>query len=267
MKKIPTKITNLLPGKILIRGYQINELIGNLSYAEVVYLCMKGELPSKNTGKMMDALILGIIDHSMFSAAAPPARIVCAGNPDPVKGICAGVLSVGSVTGSPRHTTMFIKEAYDLMKKNGWTVEQAAEQVVNDCAARKIRIPGFGHPLFKDVDVRAARIRELAVAYGFAGEKLALYECIHQKFLKKVNKKDIVINIDGMMAAIICEMNFDADMADIIGILAYLPGICAHTYEELKEKTTLGLVFQENSISEYAGVEERPLPKDRIKEL
>ena len=267
MKKIPTKITNLLPGKILVRGYQINDLIGNLSYAEVVYLCMKGELPSKNMGKMMDALILGIIDHGLFSAAAPPARIVAAGNPDPIKGICAGVLSIGPVTGSPRHTTMFINEAYDLMKKNGWTVEQTAGHVVNDYASRKERIPGFGHPLFKEVDVRAARLRELAVAYGFAGEKLALYECIHQNFLKKVNKKDIVINTDGMMAAIMCEMDFDADMADIVGVLAYLPGICAHTYEELKEKTAQGLIFQDNSLSEYTGVGERPLPKERVKKI
>ena len=266
LKKIATKITNLLPGKILIRGYPLNELIGNLSYAEMIYLCMKGELPSKNMGKMMDALILGITDHGLVSAATPPARIVVAGNPDPIKGICAGVLSVGPVTGSPKHSARFISNAYELMKKNGWTKEQTADNIVNDYVSRKERIPGLGHPLFKDVDIRAARLRELATAYGFAGEKLALYECIHSKFLNKINKKDIVINVDGMMAAIMCEMDFDEDMVDIMGVLSYLPGICAHTYEELKEKTSLGLIFQVNSISEYVGVEERHLPKERIKE-
>jgi citryl-CoA lyase len=266
IKKIPTKITNLIPGKILIRGYPLNELIGNLSYAEMIYLCMKGELPSKNMGKMMDALILGITDHGLVSAATPPARIVVAGNPDPIKGICAGVLSIGPVTGSPKHSARFISNAYELMKKNGWTKEQTADNIVNDYVLRKERIPGLGHPLFKDVDIRAARLKELATAYGFAGEKLALYECIHTKFLNKINKKDIVINVDGMMAAIMCEMDFDEDMVDITGVLSYLPGICAHTYEELKEKTSLGLIFQVNSISEYVGVEERHLPKERIKE-
>jgi citrate synthase len=266
IKKIKTKITNLIPGKILIRGYPLNELIGNLSYSEMIYLCIKGELPSENMGKMMDALILGITDHSLVSAATPAARIVVAGNPDPIKGICAGVLSVGPVTGSPKHSARFIKNAYDQMMRNKWTREQAAENVVNECISRKERIPGFGHPLFKDVDIRAARLRELAARYGFAGEKLALYERIHEKFLEKINKKDMVINIDGMMAAIMCEMDFDEDMVDIIGVLSYLPGICAHTYEELKEKTSLGLIFQVNSISEYVGVDERHLPKERIKE-
>jgi len=266
LKKIATKITNLIPGKILIRGYPLNELIGNLSYAEMIYLCMKGELPSKNMGKMLDALILGITDHGLVSAATPPARIVVAGNPDPIKGICAGVLSVGPVTGSPKHSARFISNAYELMKKNNWTKEQTADNIVNDYVLRKERIPGLGHPLFKDVDIRAARLREIAVSCGFAGEKLALYECIHTKFLNKINKRDIVINIDGMMAAIMCEMDFDEYMVDMMGVLSYLPGICAHTYEELTEKTSLGLIFQADSISEYVGVEERHLPKERIKE-
>jgi citryl-CoA lyase len=265
MKKIKTKITNLLPGKILIRGYPLNELIGNLSYAEMIYLCIKGELPSNNIGKMMDALILGITDHGLVSAATPPARIVVAGNPDPIKGICAGILSIGAVTGSPKHSARFINGAYEKMKKNNWTKEQAASNIVYDCVSNKERIPGFGHPLFKDVDIRAARLREFAIAYGFASEKLALYECIHEKFLNQINKQDIVINVDGMMAAIMCEMDFDEDMIDIIGVLSYLPGICAHTYEELKEKTSLDLVFKVDSISEYTGVEERHLPQERMK--
>lgn len=60
-------------------------------------------------------------------------------------------------------------------------------------------------------------LRELAVAYGFGEKKLTLYEYIHQNLLSKVNKKDIVINNDGMMAAIMCEMDFDADITGIAG--------------------------------------------------
>jgi len=261
--KLKTSITNLLPGKILVRGYPLQELIGNINYGEVLYLCLKGELPDKNTAMMLNALLLGITDHGLVSAASPPARIVCAGNPDPIKGLCAGILSIGVVTGSPKESARFINGAYSMMKEQNLTPEQAADKIVDDYTANRKRLLGVGHPLFKDADIRAARLREIAAQTGFIGDKLKLFELIHQKYLQKLGKKNLVINVDGMMAAIMCEMGFDEDMIDIIAVLSYLPGICAHTYEELKEKTGMGLVFQLAMAFEYAGPEERHLPKDR----
>ena len=264
--KMKTGITQLLPGKILIRGYPLEELIGNISYGEMVYLGLKGELPSENKARMLDALFMAISDHGLVSAATPPARIVCAGNPDPIKGLCAGILSIGPVTGSPKESARFIQGAYKMMKEQNLTMEEVADRITDEYVSKRKRMLGVGHPLFKDVDIRAARLRELAVKYGFIGEKVKLYECIHQKYLEKVGKKDLVINVDGMMAAIMCEMDFDEDMIDIVGVISYLPGICAHTYEELKERNSLGLAFQMHSFSEYVGPAERHLPRDRIRE-
>ena len=261
--KLKTSITNLLPGKILVRGYPLQELIGNINYGEVIYLCLKGELPDKNTARMLNALLLAITDHGLVSAASPPARIVCAGNPDPIKGLCAGILSIGVVTGSPKESARFINGAYSMMKEQNLTPEQAADKIADDYTANRKRLLGVGHPLFKDADIRAARLREIAAQTGFIGDKLKLFELIRQKYLQKLGKKNLVINVDGMMAAIMCEMGFDEDMIDIIAVLSYLPGICAHTYEELKEKTGMGLVFQLAMAFEYAGPEERHLPKDR----
>jgi len=151
-----------------------------------------------------------------------------------------------------------------MMKEQNLSPEQAADKIVDDYVANRKRLLGVGHPLFKDVDIRAARLREIAVQTGFIGDKLKLFELIHQKYLQKLGKKNLVINVDGMMAAIMCEMNFDEDIIDIIAVLSYLPGICAHTYEELKEKTGMGLVYQLAMVYEYAGPEERHLPKDRL---
>jgi citrate synthase len=262
--KLKTSITNLLPGKIQIRGYPLEELIGNINYGEMIYLCLKGELPTKNMSKMLNALLLAITDHGLVSAASPPARIVCAGNPDPIKGLCAGILSIGVVTGSPKESARFIYGAYRKMSEQKLSLEQAAEQIANDYVISKKRLLGVGHPLFKDVDIRAARLREIAVQTGFIGDKLKLFELIHAKYQEKLGKKHLVINVDGMMAAIMCEMDFDEDMIDIIAVLSYLPGICAHTYEELKEKTTIGLVYQLAGVYEYAGPGERHLPREKL---
>lgn len=265
---IQTAITELVPGDIRIRGYSLDELMGNISYTEAVYLCIKGELPSKAVSKMLEALMMAIMDHSLWGAATPSARIVCGGNPDPLHGICAGILSIGPVTGSPRHSAHFVQSAYRLMAEQKIPQDEAADRIIENCISKKERIPGFGHPLFKlpsEPDIRARRLREIAEQNGFVGPKVKLYECIHSRYLNKIGKHSLVINVDGMMGAIMSEMDFDDDMIDIIGVLSYLPGICAHTYEELKAKSSIGLVAAINEGVTYSGPAARKLPKDRVK--
>jgi citrate synthase len=43
-----TSITKVEPNRLLTRGYLQEDLIGNISFSEMIYLLVKGELPSKN---------------------------------------------------------------------------------------------------------------------------------------------------------------------------------------------------------------------------
>ena len=43
-----TKISRVLDGKVLIRGYSHERLIGDRGYAEGVFLTLRGELPTEN---------------------------------------------------------------------------------------------------------------------------------------------------------------------------------------------------------------------------
>ena len=49
-KEWATKISRVLQGKVLIRGYSHEQLIGGPAYAEGVYLTFRGELPSPERG-------------------------------------------------------------------------------------------------------------------------------------------------------------------------------------------------------------------------
>ena len=64
-----TAITLIEPNKILVRGYPLDELMGRVSFAEVVYLVLSGELPSAAVGRLMEALLVSSIDHG----ATPPS--------------------------------------------------------------------------------------------------------------------------------------------------------------------------------------------------
>ena len=74
--------------------------------------------------------------------------------------------------------------------------------------ARKERIPGIGHPLFKGVDPRAQKLRQVAVAEGLWSDRAELYEHVHRAFVDAIGKPDIPINDVGMMALVMLELGF-----------------------------------------------------------
>ena len=42
-----TSIVDIHPGKIAMRGYPIEQLIGNVTFPEMIWLMLMGELPSR----------------------------------------------------------------------------------------------------------------------------------------------------------------------------------------------------------------------------
>ena len=46
-----TSIIEMQPGVIRYRGYAIEELIGRVSFPEMIWLMMRGELPSRGAGR------------------------------------------------------------------------------------------------------------------------------------------------------------------------------------------------------------------------
>ena len=61
----PTAITDIGKNKINIRGYPVQDLMGNASFAQVAYLAIFGELPDEKTGKIIDAIIVSSVDHGV----------------------------------------------------------------------------------------------------------------------------------------------------------------------------------------------------------
>jgi citrate synthase len=265
---LKTAVGNVEAGKILVRGYRLEELIGSLSYAGIFFLVIKGELPSENQEKMMNAVLSAITDHYFVNAAVPAARFVATGNPSSaIPGIAAGVLSLGSVTGSPQASGEFIEESYKYMKDNSLSLNEAATKIAFSCKEEKRRIPGFGHRLHPEGDIRAIRLRRLAETLGLVGERIRLYEAINRKTIELSGGKLLPINVDGMMAAILCDMGIDPLYMSGVGAISFLPGIIAHVVEEIKthEGESIRRIFNRQMNAEYIGPEERDLPKGRFK--
>lgn len=259
------KVSHITDGQILIRGYPLTELIENLSYTEALYLTLKGELPTEKEVRVMNALLCGIVDYQFINSTTPAARFVASAFPESsIPGIAAGVLAMGSYTVSPQDSAALINNAYELMEKGNLTKEETARRVVREYQENKKRIPGLGHPVYSEVDPRAAALCQVAKEAGLWGEKSQLYEAIHDEFVKSTGKL-ICINIDGMMACVGNEMGFDPLEISAIAALSFMCGIIAHVVEEIKEGVPLRVIPPELG-STYVGPPERHLPAKKRRE-
>src|SRR2546429_4544809 len=58
-----TAVTRVEPNRVAVRGYDIAELMGRVSFGKAVHLILTGELPSPAIGRLMDAILVSSIDH------------------------------------------------------------------------------------------------------------------------------------------------------------------------------------------------------------
>jgi len=243
---------------IRIRGYALQDLMGNYSYGDLVALTLKGELPDEGESIVTDAILSSIISHGFIDSSEAVARYVAAGNPNPIAACAAGILGIGFYqAGATRYVAEFINEAFTkLQNESSEEIARVAAEVAKDCVENRRRIPGFGHPIHTS-DPRAIKIFELAEKHGKIGPKTQLYCKIHEEFMRLRGKK-IVINADGAVGAILADFGYDPMHMEGLVAISFLPGILASAIEEIK----YGVPFRvlPEVIAKYTGVAPREVP-------
>ena len=89
-----TAITKVEPNKLLLRGYRIDELIGNISFSQAVFLAIKGELPSEKQAKMIDAMLVSSIDHGVTPPSCLSARTIASAGAPLNAALAGGILAI-----------------------------------------------------------------------------------------------------------------------------------------------------------------------------
>src|SRR4249920_2798365 len=70
-----TSIIDMKPGAIRYRGYAVEDLIGRVSFAEMVYLLTRGELPRPEAAKLLEAALVAAVDHGPQAPSIAAARM------------------------------------------------------------------------------------------------------------------------------------------------------------------------------------------------
>ncbi len=255
-----TNLSSTSENGIRIRGYDLVQLIGTVPFPSVLYLLYTGELPKPNVAKLLDAIMVASIDHGPGAPSALAARTAASGGAPLGAAAAAGLLTLGKFHGAAVQDAMeAIQQVAALAKEQN--LDRAADAVVADWRKAGRRLSGFGHRQHKHKDPRLERLFALAQEANVPGGHLQAAHAIEDA-LKRSTGKDLPINIDGAIAAILSEIGFPVTLSNALFMVARLAGILAHAHEEI---TTMPPMRRIDPVDfGYAGPADRDLAKEEL---
>jgi len=249
-------ITKIGPNKVAVRGYRIDELMGRVPFGHVVYLVLKGELPSEAQGRVMDAILVSSVDHGGTPPSALAARTVASGGAPLTTGIAAGIMTINRHHGGAIEGCMnVLLEAVARKRDREQDSLTAARELVAEYRETKKRIPGYGHRVHSD-DPRTKRLFAIAEEAGVAGEYVEMGAAIRQA-MKETLGKDLPMNVDGAIAAVLCELDFPPEMGNGLFAIARTVGLTAHVFDEIVNQRPMRRISP--TAQDYDGPPEREL--------
>jgi citrate synthase len=225
-----TAITKIKPNEIRLRGYRIDELMGKVGFADATWLALMGELPTKEVGRLIDSILVSSIDHGVTPPSVMAALTVASGGAALEPCLAGGILAISRFHGGAVEGCM--KVLNDAVKRGEEEGKGAAEIVVEMLAefkATKKRMPGYGHRIHTQ-DPRKERLFELAEEAGVKGKYIEMATAFEDELAK--SGKSIPLNVDGAIAACLCELGVPIFLANAFFLIARTVGIIAHIYEE-----------------------------------
>jgi citrate synthase len=251
-----TAITKIEPNKVAVRGYRIDELMGRISFGEMVYLVLKGELPTHEIGRLMDAILVSSVDHGATPPSALAARTVASGGAPLTTAIAGGIMTINQYHGGAIEGCMrVLMELVDYKREKGLDTETAAREKMAEFRAKKIRVPGYGHRVHTD-DPRTRRLFALASETGAAGEYIEMAHALRQA-MKESLGRDLPMNVDGGIAAVLCELGFPPALGNGFFAISRTVGLTAQVYEEMTRERPMRKISP--TAHEYDGPPERSL--------
>ena len=239
-----TRIAQAYADRVEVRGHDLAELIGTVSFTEYFHLLLTGRKPTEEQRFFLDVLLVAIAEHGMMPSNVA-ARVTLAADPGSLQGaVAAGILGCGPVVlGTAGPCAALLEHAQARVAAG-----EAPDAVVGDVArgihAAGEKIPGFGHPVHHPLDPRAERILELADARGVSGAHVQLARALRDAVAETWGKP-LTMNVSMPIAAVLLDLGFPRSSVKAIPILARTASLLAHLEEE--QESPVGLLMAERA--------------------
>jgi len=193
-------------------------LAGNLFYK------LRGEVPQDWQIRMMDTILILYADHE-YNASTFAARVTASTLAD----IYAAVTSACATLKGPLHgganeeSMRMLDEIKTPERAEGWLKEQLA---------KKAKIMGFGHRVYKKGDSRVPIMREIGRDLGKRTGKEDWIPICEKLEETMEREKHLCANVDLYAAPVFRMLGFDSALNTPIFAASRVAGWCAHVVEQ-----------------------------------
>ncbi len=222
-----TAISQVKPNEILVRGYPIEQLTRQCSFGDVVFLLLRGELPRRNEGKLVEAMLVAVCDHSLASPSADAVRFVASSGVPLQTAVAAGVSAIGDVHGGAIEPCARLLQEAVARRMN-------TDEIFARLKREGQRLAGFGHPVHQR-DPRTVVLLAIGDELKLSGPHAQLARELEEQSERCVGKR-LPLNVDGAIAALMCDVGIGPELGKAFFIIGRAPGYVAHAHEQMTQE-------------------------------
>ncbi len=196
-----------------------------LSHAANFLYMLRGRPPSHDDTKALDVSLILYAEHE-FNASTFTARVICSTLSDLHSAIVGAIGALkGALHGGANEKVM------DLLQEIGEPAR--ASDWLHEAFARKTRIMGFGHRVYKTGDLRARILKEYArrLAEATQNTKWEAIADIIEEVMER--EKNLLPNLDWPAGRLYHAMGLEVPLYTPIFVMSRVAGWSAHVIEQL----------------------------------
>lgn len=220
--------------------------------ASYLYM-LEGRLPDPDLSRALEEYFVLLSDHGM-NASTFTARIVVSTQSDPASAMsaAAGALKGPLHGGAPGLVLDMLDAVGD---------PENAERWVEGALARKERLMGFGHRVYKVDDPRALELKRIARRYA-SPERFALAEAVERAGLSALRKArpnlPLYVNVEFYAGVVLEAVGLPRELFSATFGVARTAGWAAHIMEQASNNRLV------RPDVDYTGPKPRPVPMRRV---
>ena len=177
---LKTAVSRVEKDKIVTRGYNQRDLIEKIRYSDMIFLLLRGRLPTLKEARIFNHVLVSFCDHGVTPPSTQTARLIASSGSPLNSAVAGALLSFGHKHAGAIEKTMELYQSkistarlIDDPDIDNKQIASLAIEVYKDYVLKGKKVPGFGHR-YHSTDPRADKLIEMAIKEGFIGPHLKL---------------------------------------------------------------------------------------------
>jgi 2-methylcitrate synthase len=205
-------------------GRRIETGSGEDSVAAHFLRLLHGRSPTPEEARALDVSLILYAEHE-FNASTFAARVCAATLSDMYSAITAAIGTLrGPLHGGANEAAMLLIDSF--------ATPAAAVEGVRDMLARKVKVMGFGHAVYRGADPRSDVIKRIAKRLAVAGEQQRLFAIAEAIESLLRDEKQLFPNVDFYSAPVYRRLAIPTPLFTPIFVCGRVAGWAAHVMEQ-----------------------------------